>query len=73
MMSAARIGILLLGLALILVLGTWGWTAVANAVNDADKTHPAIAALVVYGIGILFLIAGFLFPYAVLRIGNDDW
>ena len=72
-MSAARIGILMLGMAVILILGTWGWTEAANAVNDADKAHPAIVALVVYGIGILFLAAGFLFPYAVLRIGNDDW
>lgn len=72
-MSATRIGILLLGMAVIIVLGTWGWTEAANAVNDAGKAHPAIVALVVYGIGILVLIVGFLFPYAVLRIGNDEW
>ena len=72
-MSAARIGILLLGMAVIIILGTWGWTEVANAVNDAGNVHPAVAALVVYGIGILVLIVGFLFPYAVLRIRNNDW
>ncbi len=72
-MSGTRIGILLLGMAVIIILGTWGWTEAANAVNDAGNVHPAIAGLVVYGIGILFLAAGFLFPYAVLRIGNDDW
>ena len=72
-MSAARIGILLLGMAVIIILGTWGWTEVANAVNDAGNVHPAVAALVVYGIGILGLIVGFLFPYAVLRIRNNDW
>ena len=73
MMSARRIGILLLGMAVILILGTWGWTTAANAVNDAGEVHPAVAALVVYGIGVLVLIVGFLFPYAVLRIGNDEW
>ncbi len=72
-MSATRVGILIVGMAAILILGTWGWTEAANAVNKTDAATPVLAALVVYGIGGLFLLVGFLFPYAVLRIGNDDW
>lgn len=72
-MTGTRIGILIVGMAVILILGTWGWTEAANAVNRTDEIAPALAVLVVYGIGGLFLVAGFLFPYAVLRIGNDDW
>ena len=72
-MSFPRIVILVLGMAVILVLGTWGWTAAINAVNEMAKPDPVIIALTVYGIAFGFLIAGIGFPYLVMRIGNDDW
>ena len=70
MMSAARIGILLLGLAAMLVLGTWGWTELANAVYRAGANDVAVA-LTVYGVPLLIMgVAGFTF--FVFWFRNDD-
>ena len=71
-MSATRIGILLLGLAVILVLGTWGWTAAINAVNSKGDAGPVLVALTVYGIAFAFLLVGIGFPYIVLKFHNDE-
>ena len=66
-MSFPRIVILVLGMAVILVLGTWGWAGALNAVKDNPESRPILEALVVYGIAIAFLITSIGFPYLVLR------
>ena len=70
-MSATRIGILLLGLATMLFLGTWGWTELANAVYESDAGD-AVVALMIYGVAFLVIgiVAGFTF--LVLWFRNDD-
>ena len=73
MMSATRIGILLLGLSVMLILGAWGWTELANAVNNAPEVKPAVAALTAYGVAFLILIIGTGFTYFVWRFRNDDF
>ncbi len=70
-MSAARIGILFLGLVAILILGAWGWTELANAVYRAGP-NDLVVALTVYGVaGLVFaVVAGY--TYLVLWFRNDD-
>ena len=72
-MSAIRIGILIAGMAVILVLGTWGWIAAINAVNGNPEAGPVLVALAGYGIAFGLLMVGFGFPYLVMRFRNDDW
>ena len=72
-MSTKRIVILLLGMAAILVLGTWGWTEALSAVSSNPEAHPVVVALAGYGIAFGFLMVGFGFPYLVMRFRNDDW
>ena len=72
-MSTARIGILMLGMAVIFVFGTWGWTAAISAVRGNPDAGPVLVALTVYGIAFGFLAVGFAFPYFVLRFRNDEW
>ena len=66
-MSTARIVILFLGMVVILLLGTWGWSEALNAVKDNPESRPILEALAVYGIAIAFLIISIGFPYLVLR------
>ncbi len=70
-MSVARIGILFFGLVAILLLGTWGWTELANAVYRSDAGD-AVVALMIYGVaGLVFaVVAGY--TYFVLWFRNDD-
>ncbi len=70
-MSAARIGILLLGLAAMLVLGTWGWTELANAVYRAGANDVAVA-LTVYGVPLLIMGVGGSFTFFVFWFRNDE-
>ena len=70
-MSATRIGILLLGLASMLVLGTWGWTELANAVYRANAGD-AVVALMIYGVAFLVMAIGAGFTFFVLWFRNDD-
>lgn len=66
-MGIARIVILLLGMVVILLLGTWGWSEALNAVKDNPESGPVLEALAVYGIATVFLIISIGFPYLVLR------
>lgn len=70
-MSATRIGILFFGLVAILLLGTWGWAELVNAVY---RTAPSdfIVALTVYGVAVLVfaIVAGYTF--VVLWFRNND-
>jgi hypothetical protein len=70
-MNATRIGILFFGLVAILLLGTWGWTELANAVYIA-KANDVIVALTVYGVaGLVFaVVAGY--TYLVLWFRDHD-
>lgn len=70
-MSAPRIGILFAGLVAILLLGTWGWTELANAVYRAEASD-IIVGLTVYGVASLVfaVVAGY--TYLVLWFRNDD-
>jgi hypothetical protein len=68
----ARYGILLMGMAALLVFGTWGWTYAANAVNDASVYNALHAALVVYGIAFGILILGGAFAYFVFTFFRSD-
>lgn len=70
-MSATRISILFFGLVAILLLGTWGWTELANAVYRAQAGN-IIVGLMVYGVaGLVFaVVAGY--TYLVLWFRNDD-
>ena len=70
-MSATRIGILFFGLVAILLLGTWGWTELANAVYRSNAGD-AVVALMIYGVsGLVFaMVAGY--TYFVLWFRNDD-
>ncbi len=71
MMSLTRVSILFLGLVAMLVLGTWGWTELANAVYRSDAGD-AVVALMIYGVsGLVFaVVAGY--TYFVLWFRNDD-
>ena len=71
MMSATRIGILFMGLAAILVLGTWGWTELANAVYRSDAGD-AVVALMIYGVSFLVIAVVAGFTFFVLSFRNDD-
>ena len=70
-MSPARIAVLLMGMAALLVLGTWGWTEAANAVIRAPQYNPVLAVLAVYGVafGILILGGAFMFLVGVYPKG----
>lgn len=70
-MSATRIGILLLGLVMMFIFGTWGWAELVNAAYRAE-VHDVVMVLAVYGVaGLAFaVVAGFTF--AVLSFRNDD-
>ncbi len=46
-MNAGTLGILLLGFAVLIILGMWGWLAAAKAV--VDSSNPVLAAITVYG------------------------
>ena len=70
-MSVTRIGVLLLGLAAMLILGTWGWTELANAVYRADAGD-AMVALMIYGVAFLVWLAVAGFTFCVLWFRNDD-
>ena len=70
-MSATRIGILALGLAAMLVLGTWGWTELANAVYRAGASD-AVVALMSYGVAFLVLAVVAGFSFFVFWFRNDD-
>ncbi len=72
MMSAARISIFLLGLAAMLVLGTWGWTELANAVYTAPRINQVAVAFTVYGVAFLIFVVGAGFTYLVFWFRNDD-
>jgi uncharacterized membrane protein YidH (DUF202 family) len=65
-----RIGVLLVGMAVLLGVGTWGWTEAANAVLGADRFKPMLAVLVVYGVAFLILIIGTGFTYMVFKVGK---
>ena len=71
MMSAVRIGVLFFGLVAILLLGTWGWTELTNAVYRA-KAGDLIVGLTVYGVaGLVFaVVAGY--TYLVIWFKDDD-
>ena len=70
-MSVTRVGILFLGLVAILILGTWGWTELANAVYRSNAGD-AVVALMIYGVSSLVfaVVAGYTF--IVLWFRNDD-
>ena len=70
-MSATRIGILFIGLAAILVLGTWGWTELANAVYRSDAGD-AVVALMIYGVSFLVIAVVAGFTFLVLSFRNND-
>ncbi len=72
MMSVTRVSILFLGLVSILILGTWGWTELANAVYRSNAGD-AVVALMIYGVsGLVFgVVAGY--TYFVLLFRNDDF
>ena len=57
-------------MAVLLGVGTWVWTAAANAVLGADKFNAALAVFVVYGVAFLILIVGTGFTYMVLKVGQ---
>jgi hypothetical protein len=59
-------------MAALLILGTWGWTAAANAVINAPEYNAALAALAVYGIAFAFLIVGGAFAYAVFTLFRSN-
>ena len=69
-MSATRIGILFFGLVAILLLGTWGWAELVNAVYRTGP-NDFIVALTVYGVAVLVfaIVAGYTF--VVLWFRND--
>ncbi len=71
MMSVTRVSILFLGLVAILILGTWGWTELANAVYRSNAGD-AVVALMIYGVSSLVfaVVAGYTF--IVLWFRNDD-
>ncbi|MYC32586.1 MAG: hypothetical protein F4X64_05350 [Chloroflexi bacterium] len=70
MVSAARISILFFGLVAILLLGTWGWTALTNAVYRAEAGD-IIIGLTVYGVASLVfaVVAGY--TYLVIWFKDD--
>ena len=72
MMNVGRIGILCLGLVAILVLGTWGWTELANAVYRSNAGD-AVVALMIYGVAGLALAVVAGYTYFVLWFRNDDF
>ena len=72
MMSVARISIFLLGLVAMLVLGTWGWTELANAVYTAPRINQVAVAFTVYGVAFLIFVVGAGFTYLVFWFRNDD-
>jgi hypothetical protein len=65
-MNAGTLGILLLGFAVLIILGMWGWLAAAKAV--VDSSNPVLAAITVYGFFFGALITGGVFTYFVWRI-----
>ena len=71
MMSVTRVSILFLGLVAILILGTWGWTELANAVYRSNAGD-AVVAFMIYGVSSLVfaVVAGYTF--VVLWFRNDD-
>jgi hypothetical protein len=71
MMSVARIGILFFGLVAILLLGTWGWAQLVDAVYRVGPGD-FVVAITVYGVVVLVfaIVAGFTF--LVLSFRNDD-
>jgi hypothetical protein len=69
-MSATRIGIIAFGLVAMLILGTWGWTELANAVYRADA-NDVVVALTVYGVAFLVLAVGAMFTFFVLWFRNN--
>ncbi|MDE2788073.1 MAG: hypothetical protein OXL37_15610 [Chloroflexota bacterium] len=71
MMSVTRVSILFLGLVAILILGTWGWTELANAVYRSDAGD-AVVALMIYGVSFLVIAVVAGFTFFVLSFRNDD-
>ena len=71
MMSVTRVSILFVGLAAILILGTWGWTELANAVYRSDAGD-AVVALVIYGVSFLVIAVVAGFTFLVLSFRNND-
>ena len=70
-MNSTRIGIFLMGLAIMPVLGTWGWNELANAVYRAWANEVAVA-LTAYGVPILTMGVGGSFAFFVFWFRSDD-